>query len=88
LKAEVDSSSRGQKDSICREEKRKTALVTQKPVGLWVRLEIGFYSLFFIAGGWRYLSGANRCFLGRGSVSLANYYLLGPPAVRPSILFW
>jgi hypothetical protein len=28
--------------------------------------------------------GANRYFLGRRSFSLANYYLLGPPAVHPS----
>jgi hypothetical protein len=33
MKAEADSSSRGQKDFICREEKRKAA---------WSRLEIGF----------------------------------------------
>jgi hypothetical protein len=46
MKAQTDSKSRGQKDFICREEKRKTAywrmqgdLETGDP---WVRLEIGF----------------------------------------------
>jgi hypothetical protein len=50
MKAQVDSSSRGRKDFICREEKRKTAwwgmqgdLETGGPMG---RLGIGFYSLF------------------------------------------
>jgi hypothetical protein len=59
---------------------------TRKPEFPWVRLEIVFLQPFFyIAGGLRCLSGANRCFLGRRSVSLANYLLLEPPAVHPSI---
>jgi hypothetical protein len=44
-----------------------------------------FIELFCIARGQRYLSGASRSFLGKRSVSFANYYLLGPPAVRPLI---
>jgi homoaconitase/3-isopropylmalate dehydratase large subunit len=48
-------------------------------VGNWV------FIAFFIAQGWRCLSGANRSFLGRRSISLANYHLLGPPAVHPSL---
>jgi hypothetical protein len=60
-------------------------------VGNWV------FIAFFIAQGWRCLSGANRSFLGRRSISLANYHLLGPPAdiswegevsPRPIITFW
>jgi hypothetical protein len=52
MKAQEDSSSRGQKDFICREEKRRERLHsgecrgTQKPVVQWVRVGIGFYSLF------------------------------------------
>jgi hypothetical protein len=52
MKAQVDSSSRGWKDFICREEKRKSSWGngggggTQKLVVPWVRLEIGFYRLF------------------------------------------
>jgi hypothetical protein len=47
MKPQVDSSSRGQKDFICREENRKAAWEeacrgTQKLVVLWVRLEIWF----------------------------------------------
>jgi hypothetical protein len=52
----------------------------------WVRVGSGFYSLFFIAWGRRCLSDANRHFLGRRSFSLTTYRLLGPPAVRPSVL--
>jgi hypothetical protein len=52
MKAQVYSSSRGQKDFICREEKRRERLHggecrgTQKLAVPWVRLGIGFYSLF------------------------------------------
>jgi hypothetical protein len=49
--------------------------------------KLGFIA-FFIAWGQRGLSGMNRCFLGRRSVSLANCHLLGtqgPPAFCPSI---
>jgi hypothetical protein len=49
LKAEADSSSRSQKDFICREEKRKAAWGMQRyseTSGPLARLEIGFYSLF------------------------------------------
>jgi hypothetical protein len=53
---------------------------------LWVRLGIGFYSLFPIAWGQRCLSGADRGFLGRRGVSLITYHLLGPPAVHPLVL--
>jgi hypothetical protein len=46
MKAQADSSSRGQKGFTCREEKRKAAMGacrgTQKPVVPWVRLETGF----------------------------------------------
>jgi hypothetical protein len=60
---------------------------TRKPVIPWVRVRIGFYSFFFcIAWWWRYLSDANGYFLWRRSVSLTTYHLLGPPAVRPSVL--
>jgi hypothetical protein len=52
----------------------------------WVRVGSGFYSLICIAWGWRCLSDANRHFLGRRSVSLTIYRLLGPPEVRPSVL--
>jgi hypothetical protein len=48
-------------------------------VGYWV-----FIVFFCIAEGWRCLSGL----LGRRSVSLANYHLLGTPAVCPSLLFF
>jgi hypothetical protein len=78
MKAQVDSSSRGWKDFICREERKKAAwghAGTQKPVVPWVRLEIGFLKPFlYIAPGQRCLSGADS-FLGRRSVSLANYHL-------------
>jgi hypothetical protein len=89
LKAEADSSSRGQKDFICREEKRKAAWGhAAGPGNQWSHgsgWKLSFYSLFFfIARRQRCLSGANRCFLGRRSVSLANYHLLGPPEVCPS----
>jgi hypothetical protein len=46
MKAQADSSSRGWKDFICREEKRKAAWGhaggTWKLVVLWVRLEVRF----------------------------------------------
>jgi hypothetical protein len=46
MKAQADSSSRGRKDFICREEKRKAAWRayrgTWKPMVPWVKLEIGF----------------------------------------------
>jgi hypothetical protein len=56
MKAQAGYSSRGWKDCICREEKRKAAWGMQrdletgnrKLVVLWVRLEIGFYSLFCV----------------------------------------
>jgi hypothetical protein len=38
----------------------------------------------YIAPGQRFLSAADS-FLGRRSISLANYHLLEPPAVCPSI---
>jgi hypothetical protein len=48
MKAQADSSSRGQKDSICREEMRKTAWwgMQGDPGGTVVRVGIGFYSYF------------------------------------------
>jgi hypothetical protein len=51
MKAQVDSSSRGQKDFICREEKDCMAGNAEGPGNpwLWVRLGIGFCSLFYIA---------------------------------------
>jgi hypothetical protein len=51
----------------------------------WVRLEIGFYSVFLLPR--EEMSLWYRHFLGRRSVSLANYHLFrayGPSAVRPS----
>jgi hypothetical protein len=52
MKAQADSRSRGQKDFICREEKRKIAWwgMQRDPEtdGLWVRVGIGFYSLFCV----------------------------------------
>jgi hypothetical protein len=56
MKAQAGYSSRGWKDCICREEKRKAAWGMQrdletgnrKLVVLWVRLEIGLYSLFCV----------------------------------------
>jgi hypothetical protein len=46
MKAQGDSSSRGWKDFICREEKRKASCGAcrgiLKPVVPWVRMEIGF----------------------------------------------
>jgi hypothetical protein len=86
MKAKADSRSRGQKVFICREEKKKVTwgmqgdLETGGPVvqvGNWVLI-----ALFYIARRQRCLSGL----MGRRSVSLANYHLLGPPAVPPYIL--
>jgi hypothetical protein len=91
MKAQADSNSRGWKDFICREEKRRERLHsgecrgTWKPEIPWVGLGIGFNSLFCIAWGQRCLSGADRGFLGRKDVSLTTYHLLGPPAVCPSV---
>jgi hypothetical protein len=90
MKAQVDPNSRGQK--ILFVEKRRERLHigeckgTRKPVIPWVRLGIGFYSLFCIAWGQRCLSGADRGFLGRRGVSLITYHLLGLPAVGPLVL--
>jgi hypothetical protein len=44
MKAQAYSSSRGQKDFICREEKRKAAWVHAwgPKIIPWIRLEIGF----------------------------------------------
>jgi hypothetical protein len=91
MKAQADSSSRGRKDFICREEKRKAAWracrgtwETHGPmgqVGDWV-----FITFLYIAPGQGCLSGADRGFLGRRGVSLTTYHLLGPPTVCPSIL--
>jgi hypothetical protein len=86
MKAQVDSNSKDQKDFICGEEKRKAAWEHAGGPGNWWSHGSGWkldFITFFIAQGWRCLSGANRSFLGR-SVSLANYYLLGPPAVHLS----
>jgi hypothetical protein len=55
---------------------------TGGPVGQvvnWV-----FIAFLFIAQGRGCLSGADRHFLGRRSVFLANYHLLGLPVVHPS----
>jgi hypothetical protein len=52
MKAQADSSSRGQKDFICREEKKKERLHggecrgTWKLVVPWSGRRLGFYSLF------------------------------------------
>jgi hypothetical protein len=95
MKAQTDSNSRGQKDFISREfswrkEKRKTAYWGMKrdpetgdPMG-----QGGEWSfiVFCIAWWWRCLSDANGHFLGRRSVSLTTYHLLGPPAFCPSVL--
>jgi hypothetical protein len=50
-----------------------------------VGLGIGFIAFFCIAWGQRCSSGADRDFLGRKGVPLSTY-LLGPPAVCPSVL--
>jgi hypothetical protein len=80
MKAQADSNSRGRKDFICREEKRKTAcwrmqgdLETSDPMGQGG--EWGFIAFLHC------LSDANGSFLRRRSVSLTTYHLLGPPAV-------
>jgi hypothetical protein len=49
-------------------------------VGDWV-----FIAFLYIAPRQRCLLGVDRGFLGRSSVSLTTYHLLGPPAVHPSI---
>jgi hypothetical protein len=89
MKVQVDSIRRGWKDFICREEMRKAVwshsggLGNQWPHGSGWKLS--FTDVFCIAQGQRCLSVVDRHFLGRRSVSLANYHLLGPPAVCPSI---
>jgi hypothetical protein len=78
LKAEVDSSSRHQEDFICREEKGCIGHAV-RPGNPWSHgsgWKLGFIT-FFIDPGWRCLSLVNRCFLGRRSVSLANYHIFG-----------
>jgi hypothetical protein len=61
MKPEADSSSRGQKDSICREEMRKAARGHAVRPGNWWShgsgWKSGFYSLFCVAQGQRCLSG-------------------------------
>jgi hypothetical protein len=52
----------------------------------WVRLGSGVYSLLALPDGRRCLSDVNRHFLGRRSVSLTTYHLLGLPVVGPSVL--
>jgi hypothetical protein len=88
MKAEADSSSRAQKDFICREEKRKAAWGhAGRPGNRWScgpNWKLGFYSLFVYCLRVEMSLSADRCFLGRRGVSLANYHLLGPPAVHPS----
>jgi hypothetical protein len=99
MKAQVDSNSRGQKDFICKEEKRREEKKRERkdcilenaggpetgyPVGQIG--EWGFIAFFCIGWGQRCLAGADRHFLGRRDVSLTTYHLLGPPAVRPSVL--
>jgi hypothetical protein len=55
LKAEADLSSRGQKDIICREEKKKAAWGhAAVPGNRWSRgsgWKLGFHSLFFLPEG-------------------------------------
>jgi hypothetical protein len=55
MKAQTESNSRGQKDFICREGKRKTAYWgmqgVPKPVIPWVRVGSEFYSLFALPEG-------------------------------------
>jgi hypothetical protein len=67
MKAQADSSSRGQKDFICREEKgcMGACWETWKPGSHGSGWKLGFYSLFLVARGQRYLSGANRQFPGK-----------------------
>jgi hypothetical protein len=45
---------------------------TQKQVMPWVRWGVGFIAYFCIAWGWKCISDANRCFLGRRSVFLTT----------------
>jgi hypothetical protein len=81
MKAQVDSRSRGWKDFICREEKRKAAWgacreATGKQWSHGSGWKLCFYSLFVLPEGGGVSQGENRSFLGRRSVSLANYHLL------------
>jgi hypothetical protein len=89
MKAQADSSSRGQKDFICREEKRKAAWGARrwiwKSVSHGLGWRLGFIAFLCFAQRQRCLSGADRGFLGRRSVSLTTYHLLGPPAVCSSV---
>jgi hypothetical protein len=76
MKAQVDSNSRGQKDFICREEKKDCILGNAGgPGNRWShrsRWGVGFIAYFSISWGQRCLSDANRHFLGRRSVSLTS----------------
>jgi hypothetical protein len=88
--AQADSSSRGWKDFIV--EKRKTAWWgmqgTWKQVVPWIRVGIGFYSLFVHCLRTEMLSDADRRFLGR-SVSLTSCGLSFkscPPQWAPRLL--
>jgi hypothetical protein len=96
MKAQTDSNSRGWKDFICRKsswrkEKRKTAYWTMKgdpetgdPLGQGGEWDFIAYLHCLMAGD--AFSDANGRFLGRRSISLTTYRLLGPPAVHPSVL--
>jgi hypothetical protein len=98
MKAQADSNSRGRKDFICREFSWRKEKNMHSPCILgnaggprnrWSRESgwgLGFIAFFCIAWGQRCLSGADRGFLGKSGVSLITYHLLGPPAVRPSVL--
>jgi hypothetical protein len=59
---------------------------TQKPVIPWSGWGVEFYSLFCIAWGQRCHSDADGHSRGWRGVSLTTYHLLGPPAVRPSVV--
>jgi hypothetical protein len=89
MKSQVNFSSRDGKIFICREERRKAAWGhaggSRNQWSHGSGWKLGFYNLFVLPKG-RDVSQVQINFLGRRSVSLANYQLLGPSAVCPSIV--
>jgi hypothetical protein len=58
---------------------------TWKPVVPWIRLEIGFYSLFCVFPRGRDVTQVQVDFPGKEKCLLGQFYVLGPHAVCPSI---
>jgi hypothetical protein len=90
MKAQADSNSRGQKDFICREEKRKTTCwrtqgdpETGDPVGQGG--EWGFIAYLHCLRAEMSLR-CRQAFPREERCLLDSYHLLGPPAVRFSVL--